>query len=61
MGYHDAAETVGVSVSFLRKASDDPDPQRRLKTVRVNRRRLIRADDLADWFSRVARDEDQAA
>lgn len=61
MGFDEAATTVGLSKSFLRNAADDPDPKRRLKTVRVHRRRLIRSQDLEDWFSRIAREEAQAA
>jgi len=61
MGFDSAAEAVGLSKSFLRNAADDPDPVRRLKTVRVHRRRLIRAEDLADWFARVSRDDEMQA
>jgi hypothetical protein len=61
MGFAEAATLVGLSKSFLRNAAIDPDPQRRLKTVRVHRRRLIRERDLEDWFSRVSREEAQAA
>ena len=56
-GFDVASEMTGMSKSFLRKAADDPDQSRRLKTVRINRRRLIRVDDLEDWFKRVAREE----
>ncbi|MEP6742134.1 MAG: hypothetical protein ABJB61_06500 [bacterium] len=61
MGFPEAHEFTGMSKSFLRNAANDPNPERRLKTVRVNRRRLIRFDDLKEWFDRVARDESQAA
>ena len=47
LGFGGAAQTVGLSKRFLELASKDPDPQRRLKTVRVSRRRLIRFEDLA--------------
>jgi hypothetical protein len=58
LGFKHAAERCGVSVSFLRKAAVDPNPDRRLKTVRLNRRRLIRQMDLQEWFNRVV-EEDQ--
>ena len=61
VGFETAAEMVELSKTFLRNAANDPDPERRLKTVRVNRRRLIRAEDLADWFARVSREDSQAA
>jgi excisionase family DNA binding protein len=54
MGFAEAAAATGLSKSFLRNAVNDPDPSRRLKTVRVNRRRLIREDDLRAWFETVA-------
>lgn len=57
MGFEAAAQMVDLSKTFLRNAADDPDPKRRLKTVRVNRRRLIKAEDLADWFARVSRED----
>ena len=61
-GFEAASDVVGMSKSFLRKAADDPDPERRLKTVRINRRRLIRIEDLEEWFARVTRgDESEAA
>ena len=46
MGFAEAAQATGLSKSFLRNAVKDPDPARRLRTVRVNRRRLIREEDL---------------
>lgn len=62
LGFEDAAEATGLSKSFLRNAVKDPDPSRRLRTVRVNRRRLIREEDLRSWFETVARiDEPEAA
>jgi len=62
MGFAEAAEATGLSKSFLRNAVKDPDPSRRLKTVRVNRRRLIREEDLRAWFENVAQtDETQTA
>lgn len=62
MGFAEAAEATGLSKSFLRNAVKDPDPSRRLKTVRVNRRRLIREEDLRAWFETVAsNDEPQTA
>lgn len=61
LGFSDAEQATGLSKSFLRNAAKDPNPDLRLKTVRVNRRRLIRFADLEEWFSRVARDESQAA
>jgi excisionase family DNA binding protein len=62
MGFAEAAEATGLSKSFLRNAVKDPDPSRRLRTVRVNRRRLIREEDLRAWFETVARtDEAQTA
>ena len=54
LGFEDAAAATGLSKSFLRNAVRDPDPARRLKTVRVNRRRLIREEDLRVWFETVA-------
>ena len=60
MGYDAAAQAVGLSKRFLQLASNDPDPGRRLKTVRVASRRLIRAEDLEDWFKRVARESEAA-
>jgi hypothetical protein len=45
-GFREAAEETSLSQRFLRNAADDPDPTRRLRTVRVARRRLIRASDL---------------
>lgn len=60
LGFEDAAAATGLSKSFLRNAVKDPDPSRRLRTVRVNRRRLIREEDLRAWFETVARtDESQ--
>lgn len=61
LGFKIAAGTVGVSVSLLRKAAVDPDPARRLRTVRVNRRRLVRPEDLEEWFNRIAVVSDEAA
>jgi hypothetical protein len=61
MGFDEAARTVGVSKRFLQYAVNDPDPSRRLKTVRIASRRLIRAGDLEDWFARVSVEEPQAA
>ena len=62
LGFDDAAEATGLSKSFLRNAVKDPDPARRLRTVRVNRRRLIREEDLRIWFETVAQtDESQTA
>ena len=58
MGFAEAAEATGLSKSFLRNAVKDPDPSRRLKTVRVNRRRLIREEDLRAWFDTVARKDE---
>ena len=60
LGYRQAAEAVGLSKRFLEIAAKDPDPNKRLKTVRVNRRRLIRSEDLREWFDRVAREEQAA-
>jgi hypothetical protein len=61
MGFDEAARTVGVSKRFLQYATNDPDPAKRLRTVRVASRRLIRASDLEDWFRRVSVEEPQAA
>ena len=61
MGFAEAAEVTGLSKSFLRNALKDPDPSRRLRTVRVNRRRLIREEDLRAWFERVAHTDDSQA
>jgi len=61
LGFEDAAAATGLSKSFLRNAVRDPDPSRRLKTVRVNRRRLIREEDLRTWFERVSRTDDSQA
>jgi excisionase family DNA binding protein len=62
MGFREAAEATGLSKSFLRNAVKDPDPTRRLRTVKVNRRRLIREEDLRTWFETVAQtDESQTA
>lgn len=61
LGFPDAEQVTGLSKTFLRNAAKDPNPDLRLKTVRVNRRRLIRFEDLQDWFDRVARDESQVA
>ena len=62
MDFAEAAEATGLSKSFLRNAVKDPDRSRRLKTVRVNRRRLIREEDLRAWFETVAsNDEPQTA
>jgi len=57
MGFKGGSAATGLSTRYLQLAADDPDPERRLKTVRVGRRRLIRYEDLADWFSRVSREE----
>jgi hypothetical protein len=57
LGFEDAAAATGLSKSFLRNAVKDADPSRRLKTVRVNRRRLIRQEDLLAWFEAVAQSE----
>lgn len=56
LGFKDAAKACGMSVRFMQLAADDPDPARRLKTVRVSTRRLIRPADLEEWFNRVSRD-----
>jgi len=61
LGFDEAAQVVGLSKSFLRLAANDADPARRLRTVRVATRRLIRHEDLIDWFARVSTDEPQAA
>lgn len=61
MGFEDAAVATGLSKSFLRNAVKDPDPSRRLKTVRVNRRRLIRQEDLLVWFEAVAQSDGSQA
>lgn len=61
MGFAEAAEATGLSKSFLRNAVKDSDPSRRLRTVRVNRRRLIREEDLRAWFEAVAHDEELQA
>jgi len=61
MGFEGAAKTVGLSIRTLRYAAENPDPNQRLKTVRVGGRRLIRTTDLEDWFNRVAREEPEAA
>lgn len=58
MGFAEAAEATGLSKSFLRNAVKDPDPSRRLRTVRVNRRRLIREEDLRAWFETVAQTDE---
>ena len=58
LGFEDAAAVTGLSKSFLRNAVKDPDPSRRLRTVRVNRRRLIREEDLRAWFETVARTDE---
>ena len=58
MGFAEAAQATGLSKSFLRNAVKDPDPARRLRTVRVNRRRLIREEDLKAWFETVARTDE---
>ena len=58
MGFAEAAEATGLSKSFLRNAVKDPDPSRRLKTVRVKRRRLIREEDLRTWFETVAQTDE---
>ena len=60
-GFEDAAAATGLSKSFLRNAVKDPDPSRRLKTVRVNRRRLIRQEDLLAWFEAVAQNDGSQA
>jgi hypothetical protein len=61
LGFEDAAAATGLSKSFLRNAVRDPDPSRRLKTVRVKRRRLIREEDLRTWFETVAQTDDSQA
>jgi hypothetical protein len=61
LGFDEAAAAVGLSKSFLRNAANDPDPARKLRTVRVATRRLIRREDLLDWFNRISREETQAA
>ena len=57
MGFSEAEEATGLSKSFLRNAAKDPNPDRRLKTVRLHRRRLIRFEDLQEWFDRVAKED----
>lgn len=54
-GIREAAQCVGLSERFLRNAIFDPDPGKRLRTVRINRRRLVTDTDLAEWFARVSR------
>jgi excisionase family DNA binding protein len=56
-GFKGAAELTGLSTRTLQIAAKDPNPQRRLKTVRFGRRRLIRYEDLKEWFSRVSHEE----
>ena len=41
----------------IRAAVNDPNPERRLKTVRINRRRLIGTADLKRWFDKVATED----
>lgn len=57
VGLRDAAEIVGLSKRTLEYAVSDPDPARHLKTVRACGRRLVRLEDLQNWFDRVASDE----
>jgi hypothetical protein len=52
--FGEAAQMTGMSKSFLRATVNDPNPERRLKTVRINRRRLNRTADLKRWFDRAA-------
>ena len=54
VGFGEAALMTGMSKSFLRVTVNDPNPERRLKTVRINRRRLNRTADLKRWFDKVA-------
>lgn len=61
VGFKGGALMVGMSPRFLELAARDPDRTRRLKTVRIAKRRLIRVEDLRDWFNRVAREESEAA
>lgn len=68
LGFDEAAKTVGVSKRVLQYATQgklseksEPDPSKRLKTVRLGGRRLIRPADLEDWFARVSVEETQAA
>ncbi len=57
MGFRAASEVTGMSRRYLEVAARHPNPERRLRTVRVATRRLIRPADLEDWFRRVAQDE----
>lgn len=59
LGFKQAADAVGLSKRSLQYAVNETDPTRRLKTVRVGGRRLIRAADLEDWFNRVAREDEE--
>ena len=61
MGFKTAAEAVGLSKRFLEMAARETDSERKLRTVRVNRRRLIRTEDLKDWFNRVSKEENKTA
>lgn len=58
VGYSEAAQITGLSGSFLRAASNNSDPKRHLRTVRIARRRLIIVSDLEEWFARNAIDHD---
>jgi excisionase family DNA binding protein len=58
-GFKGAAEMTGLSTRTLQLAAKDPNPKRRLKTVRFGRRRLIRYEDLREWFARVSREEEE--
>jgi len=60
VGFKGASAMTGLSTRFLQLAAAESDPARRLKTVRVNRRRLIRVADLQNWFDTVAREENGA-
>jgi hypothetical protein len=56
VGFDKASEIVGLSKSTLRKFANDPDPAKRLPTVRFLRRRMIRVTTLLDWFERQAQE-----
>jgi len=55
VGIGTAADLVDLSETAIRKAVNDPDPERRLRTVWYGGRRLIKYEDLRTWFERVIR------
>jgi hypothetical protein len=50
--FKSAAQYVGCSVGYLRKAANEPNQFRRLKTFRVGRKYFVTKENLTNWINR---------